>query len=266
MTQDTPSPVQKTGRSRGRGTWRAPQKMQQIQTGRIGKDRGQAGTDCMRRMATKPRHNKRHSKIDARTTLVRRAQRRAHRTSENTSVFGRERKSDLPPASSGWTYDSTPRCVLHSSPSRCWWREGELGPSEYGNAGAYSQTGPISCGAVARGSRLYDTTIHKTTCLQYDAPHSNWHVGPTGFPPTMGRGDASSGRSIDTTQNIMLIRTIIYVDIFMTIRYLAQVAPFHLYCMIIHFVIFHISVLVSLHYYVISLHSCSHPVYLCIYI
>ena len=30
-----------------------------------------------------------------------------------------------------------------------------------------------------------------------------------------------------------------------------------------HFVILHISVLVSLHYYVISLHSCSHTVYLC---
>ena len=83
-------------------------------------------------------------------------------------------------------------------PSRCWWREGDLGPTEYGNAGANSQTWSISRGAVARGSRLYDVTIHKSTCLQYDAPHSNWHVGPTGFPPTMGRGDASSGWSIDT--------------------------------------------------------------------
>ena len=91
---------------------------QQIQTGRIGKDRGQAGTSCMRRMATKPRHYKRHPKIDPRITLVRHAQRRAQRTAKNTSVFGRERKPELPPASSGWTYDPTPRRVLHSPPPR----------------------------------------------------------------------------------------------------------------------------------------------------
>ena len=141
----------------------------------------------IQRITEAPQHSTLYS------TLVRRAQRRAQRTAKNTSVFGRERKPEIPPASSGWTYDPTPRHVLHSSPSRCWWREGELGPSEYGNAWAHSQTGSISCGAVARGSRLHDVTIHKTTSLQYDAPHSNWHVGPTGFPPTMGRGDASSG-------------------------------------------------------------------------
>ena len=108
------------------------------------------------------------------------------------------------PASNGWPGVTTPRCVLHSSASRCWWREGELGPSEYGNAGANSQTGPISCGAVARGSRLHDVTIHQTTSIQYDAPHQDWHVGPAGFPPTMGRGDASPRRYI----NIVILRTL----------------------------------------------------------
>ena len=72
------------------------------------------------------------------------------------------------------------------------------------------------------------------------------------------------------TQNIILIRTMnnIYVDKFMTICYLAQVAPLHFHCIIIHFIIIlcHISVLLSLHYCVISLHSCSHTVYLCIYV
>ena len=115
---------------------------QQIQTGRIGKYRGQAGTSCMRRMATKPRHYKRHPKIDPRITLVRCAERHAQRTAKNTPVFGRERKPELPPASSGWTYDPTPRRVLHSSPSRCWWREGELSPSEYGNPGLIYRQDP----------------------------------------------------------------------------------------------------------------------------
>ena len=76
--------------------------------------------------------------------------------------------------------------------------------STYGNAGANSQTGPISCGAVARGSRLHDVTIHQTTSIQYDAPHQDWHVGPAGFPPTMGRGDASPRRYI----NIVILRTL----------------------------------------------------------
>ena len=75
---------------------------------------------------------------DARTTLVRRAQRRAQRTSEGFNRSGRKPEPELLPASSGWSDDPTPGCVFHPSPSRCWWREGDLGPSEYGNAGADS--------------------------------------------------------------------------------------------------------------------------------
>ena len=78
-------------------------------------------------------------------------------------------------------------------PSRCWWREGDLGPSEYGNAGAHSSARPISRGAAARGSRLPSIEIHKTTSVQHDALNMYWHVRPTGFPPTIGRSDASSG-------------------------------------------------------------------------
>ena len=32
---------------------------------------------------------------------------------------------------------------------------------------------------------------NQTQSLQHHAPHQDWHVGPVGFPPTMGRGDAS---------------------------------------------------------------------------
>ena len=76
----------------------------------------------MRRMATQPRSNEGHSTHDARITLVRRSQRRAQRITENPTDIGPE--PELSPSSSGWINDSTPRCVLHPSPSRCWWREG----------------------------------------------------------------------------------------------------------------------------------------------
>ena len=94
----------------------------------------------MRRMATQPRPNQRDSKNDQRTTLVRRAQRRAQRTSANLARSGRKPEPELLQASSGWSDDPTPGCIFHPSPSRCWWREGDLGPSEYGNAGANPQT------------------------------------------------------------------------------------------------------------------------------
>ena len=145
----------------------------------------------MRGMAIQHRSNYGHSTHDARVTLERRTQRLAQRTTEDPTDIGSE--PELTPASSGWTNDSTPRCVFHPSPSRCWWREGDLGPSEYGNAGAHSSTRPISRGAAARGPRLPNIEIHKTTSVQHDALDSYWHVRPTGFPPTMGRSDASSG-------------------------------------------------------------------------
>ena len=39
------------------------------------------------------------------------------------------------------------------------------------------------------GSMMTQAT--RRTSLQHHAPHQDWHVGPVGFPPTMGRGDAS---------------------------------------------------------------------------
>ena len=145
----------------------------------------------MRRMATQLRSKYGHSMHDTRVTLERRTQRRAQRTTENPTNIGSE--PEFTPASSGWINDSTPRCVFHPSPSRCWWLEGDLAPNEYGNAGAHSSTRPISRGAAARGPRLPNIEIHKTTSVQHDALDSYWHVRPTGFPPTMGRSNASSG-------------------------------------------------------------------------
>ena len=56
------------------------------------------------------------------------------------AVVGQEENHPISPASSGWSDDKALGCILHPSTSRCWWREGELSPSEYGNAGAHPQT------------------------------------------------------------------------------------------------------------------------------
>ena len=122
---------------------------------------------------------------------MRRSKRRTQGTTTSPSISGRGRNSYISPASSGWSDDEASGCLLHPSSSRCWWREGEFSPSEYGNAGAHPSTRSISCGAVARGPRLNDDSSNQTQSLQHHAPHQDWYVGPVGFPPTMGRGDAS---------------------------------------------------------------------------
>ena len=143
IDQETPSPIQKPGRSRGRGMWRAPQKIapgvgtrsktRQAELEQIEAKQAQAA--CAK-WPPSPDPTMDIQRMTREVTLVRRTQRRAQRTTEDPTDIGSE--PELTPASSGWTNDSTPRCVLHPSPSRCWWREGDLGPSEYGNAGAHS--------------------------------------------------------------------------------------------------------------------------------
>ena len=67
-------------------------------------------------MATQSRPDQRDTKNDQRTTLVRRAQRRAQRTSANLARSGRKPEPELLQASSGWSDDPTPGCIFHSSP------------------------------------------------------------------------------------------------------------------------------------------------------
>ena len=143
VDQDTPSPIQKTGRSQGRGTWRAPQtaapgvdtrsKTRQAELEQI--EAKQAQATCAE-WPPRPDPTRDIQRMTRELRLVRRSQRRAQRITENPTNIGPE--PELTPTSSGWTNDSTPRCVLHPSLLRCWWREGDLGPSEYGNAGAHS--------------------------------------------------------------------------------------------------------------------------------
>ena len=144
---------------------------------------------------------------------------------------------------------------------------GNSAPVSTATLGLIHRQDPSLAAPVARGPRLHDDIGNQTQSLQHHAPHQDWHVGPVGFPLTMGRGDASPRWciSILDAENITLIwahEHYLVVNI-MTIRYLTQVAPPHWHYIFIHFVISHISVLVSLHYYVISLHSRSHTVYLC---
>ena len=185
MDPDTPSPIQKSGRSRGRGTWRAPQKTAPG-----------VGTRSKTRQAELEK---------AETTLAQASHAewppRPDPTMEIQHMTRELRLRDIPmdahsrsepepsPASSGWNSDTTPGRFLHPSPSRCWWRAGGLNPSEYGNAGAHPSARPISRGAAARGPRL----TSNTSSVQHDAFNTHWHVGPTGIPPTMGRSHASAG-------------------------------------------------------------------------
>ena len=141
LDQDTPSPIQKAGRSRGHGTWRAPQKIapgvgtrsktRQAELEQIEAKQAQAA--C----AEWPPSPDPTMDIQRMTRELRLSDvpRDAHKELQRILPTS---EPELTPASSGWTNDSTPRCVLHPSPSRCWWREGDLSPSEYGNAGAHS--------------------------------------------------------------------------------------------------------------------------------
>ena len=117
-------------------------------------------------MATQPRYYKRHSERFPRITLAQCPEGHAQRTPADRPRLTRPgRKSELTDASSGGSHDPTSGYIFHSSSSRCWWREGDLGPSKYGYAGADPQTGSIACGAVARGSGLHDVTIYQKTGL-----------------------------------------------------------------------------------------------------
>ena len=175
IVPETPSPVQKPGRSGGRGTWRTQQK---VAPG--------VGTRSRTRLAE-------IEKLEATQAQAANAQwPPAPDTKENIQRLTRElRLCDVPRDAHKELQRVLPTCLLHPSSSRCWWREGEFSPSEYGNAGAHPTSRSISCGAVARGPWLNDDPSNQMQSLQHHAPHQDWHVGPVGFPPTMGRGDAS---------------------------------------------------------------------------
>ena len=181
---ETHSPVQKPGRSRGRGTWRAQQKV----TPGVGTRSRTRLAEIEKLEATQAQAA--HAEWPPTPDTTKDIQ-RLTRELRLCDVGRRGRNSSISPASRGWSDDAASGCVLHPSTSRCWWREGEFSPSEYGNAGAHPSTGSISCGAVAQGPRLQDDPGNQTQSLQHHAPHQDWHVGPVGFPPTMGRGDAS---------------------------------------------------------------------------
>ena len=182
------------------GTWhmaRTPENCprsgyaQQDKTSGTWETRGRAGTGCPRSLASISWHNGEHSGTHQRVKVVWRSEKRTQRVTTCDSFSWGRTDSDTAPASSGWADDTASGHVLHPSTSRCWWREGELSPSEYGNAGANPSTGSITCGAASWGPRIPDDTGNQTHSIQHHAPHQDWHVGPVGFPPTMGRGDAS---------------------------------------------------------------------------
>ena len=199
MDPDTPSPIQKAGRSRGRGTWRAPQKIapgvgtrsktRQAELEQIEAKRAQAA--C----AEWPPSPDQTMDIQHMTRELRLSDvpMDAHKELQRILPTLDQNQNLLQPPAAGLMTQHQDVFFIPPSPSRCWWRAGGLNPSEYGNAGAHSSARPISRGAAARGPRLPSIEIHRTTSVQHDAFNTHWHVRPTGFPPAMGRSDASSG-------------------------------------------------------------------------
>ena len=162
---ETPSPVQKPGRSRGRGTWRAPQKVapgvgtrSRTRLAEIEKLEATQAQAAHAEWPPSPDMTKNIQRLTRELRLCdvsRDVSRDAHKELQRVlpSVDEEDDRSSISPGSSGWSDDAASGCLLHPSSSRCWWREGELSPSEYGNAGTHPSTGSISCGAVARGPR-----------------------------------------------------------------------------------------------------------------
>ena len=200
VVQDTPSPVQKPGRSRGHGTWRAPQK---IAPG--------VGTRSRTRQAEL-------EQIEAKQALAARAEwppspdqtrdiqrmtrelhlcdvpRDAHKELQKILPDLDENQNQnfsQPPAAGLMTQHQD---VFFIPPPRVvGGARGISAPVSTATLGLIHRHDPSLAAQLREDPRLYGVKIRKTTCLQHDAPHSYWHVGPTGFPPTMGRGDASSG-------------------------------------------------------------------------
>ena len=189
---ETPSPTPKPGRSRGRGTWRAPQK---IAPG-VGTRSKTRAAELERRDAAQAQaaHARWPPSPDAtegiqeltRELRISDVPRNVHKELQTTATA-----ATAATASSGWTDDTASEHLLHPSTSRCWWREGEFGPSEYGNAGADPTPGSITCSAASRGSSIDDDTGYQTQSIQHHAPHQGWHARPVGFTPTVGGSDAT---------------------------------------------------------------------------
>ena len=148
--KDTPPPVQKPGRSRGRGTWRAPQKTApgvgtRSRTRQTDLEQLEAKETLDARAEWPPSPDTtKDIERGFREPRLRDVPRDAHkelpRNRTRLARSGREPVQGLTKASSGWSYDTTSGYLFHSSSSHCWWREGDLSPSKYGDAGANPQT------------------------------------------------------------------------------------------------------------------------------
>ena len=189
---DTPSPVQKPGRSRDRGTWRAPQK---IAPG--------VGTRSKSRQAEL-------EQIEAKQALAARAEwPPSPDTTQDIQRMTRElRLCDVPRDAHKELQQIMPDLPdLDENQNQNLPKPPAAGliPPPRVVGGARGISAPVST-ATLRLIHRHDPSLaaqlredpgsmtsQSTRRRVYSAPHSNWHVGPTGFPPTMGRGDASSG-------------------------------------------------------------------------
>ena len=147
IVQDTPSPVQKPGRSQGRGTWRPPQKTAPG-VGTRSRIRQAELEQLEAEQALAARVEWPPSK-DPTTEIQRMTQdlrlcdvpRDAHKELQRVLPdLNENQNQNLAQYPAAGLVTQHQDVFFIPPPSRCWWREGNLSPSEYGNAGAHSYT------------------------------------------------------------------------------------------------------------------------------
>ena len=183
VVPDTPSPVTKPGRSRGRGTWRAPQKPVPG-----------VGTRSMTRLAEiEKRENEQAQTASAiwpaspdisddiqqltRKLHISDVPRKHTRWIGACASFGEddtELTSRQPPAAG--LISRQQDTYLIPPPSRAVGGvRGRLVSVSTATLGLIHRQDPALAGATSPGPRIIDVSTDQTQSLQHHAPHQNWH-------------------------------------------------------------------------------------------
>ena len=161
MDPETPPPTQRPGRSRGRGKWRAPPSATpgvgtRSQTRQAELDAAEA-TQAQAARAVWPAKHDPTLQIQCMTRGLHLRDTPEDNFSEIQIVQNR-RKPECGLTSSGRYPQPPTRRLLHSTPTRWWWRCGGINPREHGHSGDDPPNGSIFSGTATRGPSLYGCT------------------------------------------------------------------------------------------------------------
>ena len=206
VVPETPPPATKPGRSRGRGTWRAQQKpapgvgtRSKTRLAELEKRENAQAQAAHARWPPSPDITENIQKLTRELKLCD-VPRNVHRELERVLPSGEddiEQTPRQPPAAGLMTRHQDTYFI--PPPHAVGGARGRSAPVSTATLGLIHRQdpspGPIACGATSRGPRIHDDTTDQTQSLQHHAPHQSWHVGPAGFPPTMGRPAPMAERS-----------------------------------------------------------------------